>query len=90
MIRIKAIRTSLFVSLVYVGISIVSLLGVSPSGPYYWEHSYLGILFTLPVSFLGFGVLYSTKDSVFLVLVVQLLVFLIFWYLVFKYLEKKT
>ncbi len=82
----KAFNISLLFSLPYVGLGTYSLLGMSRSGPYYLENADIGFLLTLPVSFLGFGILFSEKDSFHIVILIQIGVFLLFWYLVYKFL----
>jgi hypothetical protein len=80
---------SCIISLIYVGIGTFSIIGMYPQSPFYWDLSYLGFLLTFPVSVFGFGVIYSEPDSYGLVLIVQLCVFFVFWWLLYKFMLKR-
>ena len=74
---------SLFFSFLYVGFGTFSLIAMSPQSPVYWNWAMLGLLITFPVSFIGFGIMYVQRDYT-LLLIVQLIVFLLFWSIVYR------
>lgn len=52
--------------------------------------SMIALLLTMPVSFMGFGVLYGEgADGKLMAFIVQALVFLAFWYLAYRHLLKR-
>ena len=80
---------SALVSFLYVGFGTISILGMYPQSPIYWELSYLGFLVTLPVSVLGFGIIYMESENYSLVLSVQAGMFFLFWFLVYLILIRR-
>ncbi|HDY89910.1 MAG TPA: hypothetical protein ENH82_17550 [bacterium] len=80
---------SFFVSFLYVGFGTFSLIAMSPLSPVYWEWSSLGLLITMPVSFLGFGIMFMERNYLLLFLI-QTGVFLIFWLIVYRIWVKKA
>lgn len=81
-------KKSFIVSLLYVGLGTISLLGVYPSDPFYSDWSIVGLLITIPVSFIGFGVIYMEANSYTLLLFVQSLVFLLLFFIVYTFLTR--
>jgi len=84
----KLLIKSVVISLLYVGFGTYSLLGMSPQSPFFWEWSALGLLITMPVSFIGFGLMYGEWNPSLLMLV-QTGVFLLFWLIVYRVLLKR-
>ena len=87
-------KESFYIALGYVGLGIVSLLAMTSKT--LMENDFTSILFmvtgilTMPVSFLGFGVLWGGGENArTLMLVVQLGVFGIFWYAIYRYLTNR-
>ena len=85
----KALLISFIISIVYVGFGTYSLLASIPSAPYHNEWSVFGLLLTLPVNFIAFGIAFSISKSLNLILLIQVFMFLLFWYLVYRYMNKK-
>jgi hypothetical protein len=90
-IQEKAKKKSFYIALGYVGLGIISLLAMTSKT--LMENDFTSILFmvtailTMPVSFLGFGILWGGGENArTLMLVVQLGVFGIFWYATYRYL----
>lgn len=90
-IKGKAKRYSLYISIAYVGLGTISLLTMTSKS--LMENDFVSILFmltgllTMPVSFLGFGVLWGGgQNARTLMILVQLGVFVIFWYATYRYL----
>ena len=61
------LRKSFWISFIYVGLSLIGLLGMLPNGMFGGQLtafiSPLLFLLTLPVSFISFGILYSEPNS---------------------------
>jgi len=85
----KIIKISFLISFIYVGFATISLLGLPHDSPLYWEYSIFGVFITFPVSLLSFGIMYSEAGHYILVLMVQFVMFLLFWYLVYRYMRKR-
>jgi hypothetical protein len=91
----KAKKESLYISILYVGLGTISLLAIA--SPTLMEVEFISILFTsiflltMPVSFLGFGILYAEgQDGMGYALLAQMIVFLIFWFISYRFiLERK-
>jgi hypothetical protein len=82
--RSKALKNSSIVAFTYVGLGTLSLFAIN-SDSLISDVAGIFFLLTLPVSFLGFGILYGEGPAGYgLMLGVQLLVFLIFWYAVYR------
>jgi hypothetical protein len=58
----KALFISLIISFFYVGLGTLSLLALYPSSPIYGDWAFYIMLFTLPVSFIGFGIIYAEPN----------------------------
>jgi len=50
------------VVLIYNLIGLVTILGLYPSDPFYWDGSILMLLFTLPITIISFGLRYFSSD----------------------------
>ncbi len=83
------IRKSFLYSLIYVGIGTISVLGLYPSSPLYWDWSYIGVLLTFPVSALSFGIAYGAGTSYTLILLIQLVMFFICWFILYRVMMKR-
>ena len=90
-LKTKAKTHSFYISLIYVGLGTVSLFAITI--PTLMKNELISmvcsimLLLTMPVSFLGFGILYGGgTDGRLIALVTQLFVFGTFWYLVYRYL----
>ncbi|KRD11277.1 hypothetical protein ASE21_06110 [Flavobacterium sp. Root901] len=81
----KAKKNSLLVSLLYVGLGTIAVLCSYP--PFYGDWVLVALLITFPVSILSFGILIAGKYYT-AVIIVQLITFVIFWYLCYKFLLK--
>ena len=90
-LKTKAQTNSFYISLFYVGLGTASLFSITIPALMKNELiamvSSIVLLLTMPVSFLGFGILYGGgTDGRLIALVTQLPVFGTFWYLVYRYL----
>jgi|SRR5882672_9056400 len=88
-LRNKAMRNSLAIAFFYVGFGTVSVLSVYPDSFLFGDWVYVGLLITLPVSIISFGIMYAEPNGYLMVLLVQLLIFLTFWFIIYKYLMNK-
>lgn len=57
--------------------------------PYYGDWVLLVLLLTLPVSVLGFGIMYAGPEYYLIVIGIQLIIFFVVWRLLYRYLLKK-
>lgn len=80
-------RNSCIISALYVGIGTIAVLCSYP--PYYGDWVLFTLLITLPVSVVGFGVMYAGSQYYLIVLVVQLIMFLITWRVIYAYLRER-
>lgn len=80
---------SFLVSFLYVGFGTLSITGMYPDSPVYWEWSMLGFLITMPVSVIGFGIMYMEKNYE-LTFLVQTGIFFLFWLIVYRVWMKMT
>jgi len=88
-LKSNALRNSLIIAFLYVGFGTVTVMSVYPYSPLYGDWIYIGLLLTLPVSIVGFAVMFVEPNGYFLVLIVQIITFLIFWFILYQYLFKK-
>lgn len=82
-LRKRIFYQTLICSLLYVGLGTLSLLSASPSSLFYGEWVLPAMVFTLPVNVFSFGIAYSDADAIFLILFIQLVIFLIFWLILY-------
>jgi len=82
----RAIKNALSISFFYVGLGTVSVLSVYPDSLLYGDWIYIGLLLTLPVSVISFGVMYADPDGYLLVLIVQVVTFFVFGFILYRYL----
>nr|MBB6229972.1 hypothetical protein [Mucilaginibacter sp. FT3.2] len=86
-----AIKKSFFITLIYVGLGTVSLLCLALKLP---ENDFINglltvILFlTIPVTCISFAIMYSSSNYG-AVLIVQSIIFLLFWLIAFLILNRK-
>ncbi len=85
----KRLLRSLIISFIYVGLGTIAVLGVYPSSPFNaglltdW-----GIFFTFPVTFVSFGIAFADSSAHQQILIVQLIVFFLFWAIIYFTLSK--
>jgi hypothetical protein len=79
---------SFLISLLYVGFGTLSLYSLYPNSPLYLEWSIAGIIATLPVTIISFGVLYSDSDSE-LIPIIQTLMLISMWYTLYRWLLRR-
>ena len=95
-IKTRARLISFCISLVYVGLGTVSLFFAATSPKIFAENELMQVLVllillvTFPASIISFGVLYAGGDNVKVIAFgVQLIVFLIFWFGIYRYFVTK-
>ena len=101
MINLEEIKTrarviSFCISLIYVGLGTVSLFLAASSPKIFAENEFMQVLtllillVTFPASIISFGVLYAGGENVKVIaFAVQLIVFLIFWFGIYRYFVTK-
>ena len=95
-IKTRARVISFCVSLIYVGLGTISLFLAASSPKIFAENEFMQVLVllillvTFPASIISFGVLYAGGDNVKVIAFgVQLIVFLIFWFGIYRYFVTK-
>lgn len=88
-LRKRIFYQTLICSVLYVGLGTLSVLSASPSSLFYGEWVLPAMVFTLPVNVFSFAIAFTDADATFLILFVQMIVFLIFW-LVLYYVVKSA
>jgi hypothetical protein len=78
------IKKSFIISFAYVGLGTLSVLSVYPADPLYGGWSLWGLLATFPVTIISFGYRYAESRVIFPVLIIQTLMLLITWFIVYK------
>lgn len=84
------IQKSFWISLAYVGLGTITVLSIYPSSPIYGDWVVISLLITLPVTFISVGIMYSDATAHESVLVVQLIVFLVFWLILYTIMKKRA
>src|SRR5882762_8922335 len=95
-IKTRARVISFCISLIYVGLGTISLFLAATSPKIFAENEFVQVLIllillvTFPASIISFGVLYAGGDNVKLIAFgVQVIVFLIFWFSIYRYFVTK-
>jgi hypothetical protein len=88
MIVLTEFKKAFYISFFYVGLGTLSILSLDPSFFLYGPWAFWGYVITLPVSIFSFGVAYSGNGASTTILIIQSIVFLIFWFLLYRYFLK--
>lgn len=87
-IQNKALKNSLNISIVYVGLGTTCLFAIT--SPALMENEIVSMLFmiplllAMPVTFIGFGILYGGgENSIGYALLAQVIVFVLFWFIAY-------
>lgn len=86
----QELKKSFLISFVYVGFGTLSVLSSIPSFPLSGPWAVFGVLLTFPVSIFSFGIAYADSTLTGLILIVESIVFLLFWILLFWYLIRRS
>jgi len=89
MTKNTAYKYSYLIAFLYVGLGTLSILSMYPDNLFFGEWVMWGILFTLPVNVLGWGILYADRSQHAIVIFVQIVVFILVGWLLFRLLFKK-
>ena len=87
--RKEARAKSYLISFFYVGFATLSLLSMYPDDFLYGGWVTWAILLTLPVNFIGLGVLYADPEQHAIVFLIQLFVFIVTGWLTFRVFFKR-
>ncbi len=85
---VSAYKQSLIISVLYVGLSTIALLSMYPDSCFHGDWIIYVLFFTFPVSIISFGILYGAVVNRAVILVIQIIMFFITWYIVYKNLNK--
>lgn len=85
---VSVYKQSLIISVLYVGLSTIALLSTYPDSYFHGEWTIYALFFTFPVSIISFGILYGEAVNRAIILVIQIIMFFITWYIVYKNLNK--
>jgi hypothetical protein len=88
-IKKRAFNLSLTLAVIYVGLATLTVFSVYPSSIWYGDWVWISLVITFPVSILSFGVMYADANALYIVSIIQFIVFLIFWYFSYRYLLRK-
>jgi hypothetical protein len=80
---LKNNRLAILITILYVGLSLISVCSVYSADLFYGEWNWIGILFTFPISIISFGFRYGTSEILYPVFIIQGLM-LIPTYLIFS------
>jgi hypothetical protein len=87
-----ALRKSFFITLLYVGLGTISVLCLGdnlPPNKFIDDVLTLILFVTMPVTCISFGIMYTSPNYA-AVLIVQSIIFLLFWLIVFAILDRKN
>lgn len=82
-------KRAFIISFLYVFIGTISVLSVYPEAPLYGDWVIVTLVLTLPVTFISLGVMYADASAFGLVVLIQLVVFCVLWYVLFRVLDKR-
>jgi hypothetical protein len=86
-----ALKKSFFITLGYVGLGTTALLSMNLTygGEFVSDLTTIILFLTIPVTCIGFAIMYSEPHGYGVVLIVQSIVFLLFWLIVFLIINKR-
>jgi hypothetical protein len=87
--RKEAIVKSFVFSLLYVGLGTLSLFSLYPTFFLSGDWAWIGFLLTIPVSAIGFGVIFMEPENEALVLLIQLIHLIILWLFAYLFLRRR-
>lgn len=86
----NALKNSLIIAFLYVGLSTITVVSVYPKSALYGDWIYFGLLLTLPISLIGFAVMFADPDMQDIVLIIQAFLFLLTWFTLYRELLKRS
>lgn len=82
----KNLRNSFLIAFLYVGSGTLALLFMNLTNIFVL----MVLLLTIPVTFIGGAIAYTEKDSTLPIIIVQLVMFLLFWRILYGIFKKRT
>lgn len=83
-------KKSLVFSICYVGFATIALFSMYPESFLHGDWALMSLLITFPVSILSFGLIYSgVENAQYIIPVIQIVMFLLTWYLSYRFLKKR-
>lgn len=89
MTKRTAYKYSYLIAFLYVGLGTLSILSMYPDNLFFGEWAMWGLILTLPVNFIGWGILYSDSSQQTIVILIQIVVFILVGWLLFRLLFKR-
>jgi hypothetical protein len=80
----RILKQTFIFSLLYVGVGTLAVLSLSPTSMFYGSWALVVTLITLPVNLFSLGIAYADDDMVGMILIIQAIVFLIFWLILYR------
>jgi len=90
--KFVALKKSFFITLAYVGIGTAALMGLGlngDSGEFISGLLTIILFITIPVTCISFAIMYSNANAFGVVLLVQSIMFLLFWLILFLIIYKR-
>ena len=84
----KSLYRSFLYSFLYVLLGTIAVLSLYPSSPVHGDWAYWALFFTFPVTVISFAVMYAEPNATTLVLIVQAVMFLLTWLILYSTLPK--
>jgi hypothetical protein len=84
-------KTVFIIIIIYNLIGLISLLGLQPKDPFYWDWSVLFLIFTFPITIISFGYRFFQAEPIYPIFIIQVIVLFISLYvtnLIMKYKRK--
>lgn len=88
-IKVNILIKSFIVSFLYVSLGTVAILSGYPSSPLYGGWVLPTMLLTFPVSIWSFGIVFSDSSAFWSVIIVESIVCLLFWLILFKWMNRR-
>jgi len=84
----EVLKKSLIISIFYVGLSTFALFSTYPDSSFHGDWTIYALVFTFPVSIISFGLLYGEVINRIVIFMIQIIMFFITWYIVYKSLKR--
>ncbi|CAD7797631.1 hypothetical protein CHRY9390_00201 [Chryseobacterium aquaeductus] len=87
---LKTRKVALIISAIYVGLGTLAVCSIYGDDLLYGEWSFKVLLFTFPVTFISFIYRYAEADSLIPVFLIQIIMFLLTFFLLSVFVKKKN
>jgi len=83
-------KTIFFVVIIYNLIGLISLFGLYPKDPFYWDWNVAILLFTFPITIISFGYRFMMAEPIFPIFIIQFIMLIISLLIVKKICKSRT